>query len=42
MALAGGDHHGQRPATAIGGQVDLGRQSAAAAPEGLVVVGIGA
>jgi hypothetical protein len=42
MALARGDQHGQWPTAAIGGQVDLGRQSAAAAAEGLVVVGIGA
>jgi hypothetical protein len=33
MALPGGDQHPQRPATAVAGQVDLGGQPAAAAPE---------
>jgi hypothetical protein len=42
MPLAGSDQHPKRPATAVGGQVDLGGQSAAAAPQGLIAVGIGA
>jgi site-specific DNA recombinase len=39
MALTGGDQHPQRPAVAIGGQVDLGRKPAAAASQCLVIVG---
>jgi hypothetical protein len=42
MALTGGDQHPQRPPTAIAGQMQLGGQPAAAASQGLVVVGIGA
>jgi hypothetical protein len=42
MALAGGDQHPQRSATAITSQMDLGREPTAAAPERLVAVGIGA
>jgi hypothetical protein len=32
MALASGDHHGQRPAAAVAGQVQLGGQPTTAAP----------
>jgi hypothetical protein len=39
MALTGGDQHPQRPATAIAGQVDLGREPAAATSQRLVILG---
>jgi hypothetical protein len=42
VALAGGDQRGQWAAVAVAGQMELGGQSAAAAPEGLVAVSIGA
>jgi hypothetical protein len=42
MTLAGGDQYPQRPTTAVAGQMQLGGQPAAAAPECLVTVGIGA
>jgi hypothetical protein len=42
VPLAGGDQCRQRPAAAVAGQVQLGGEPAAAAPQGLVAVGIGA
>ncbi len=39
VALAGGDQYGQRPPTAIAGQVDLGREPAPAASQCLVSLG---
>jgi hypothetical protein len=39
VALAGGDQHGQRPPTAIAGQMQLGGQPAAATAQRLVNIG---
>jgi hypothetical protein len=41
MALAGSDHHGQRPAATITGQVQLGGQPAPATAQCLVKLGRG-
>jgi hypothetical protein len=39
MALAGGDQHGQGSAAAIGGEMDLGGEPAAATTQRLVNLG---